>query len=169
MEKLLADNNIKKFCYNLRHSKYYRKIRAKLDKDPEYQNLKNNLINHKKIVERLQKKAQKARRIGADPADAYYELREDLMQKIDYYDFMIVELYALAASKTHPKLLKNMVLEVVDRYFDQEVYEDEMRIRKDYIDNLIKPQIREEIKRFLNLSEEDRKREEEESERQENE
>jgi hypothetical protein len=44
-----------------------------------------------------------------------------------------------------------------------------MRIRKDYIDNLIKPRIREEIKRFLNLSEEDRNREEEESERQENE
>lgn len=168
MEKLLADNNIKKFCYNLRQSRYYRKIRAKLDKDREYQNLKNNLINHKKIVERLQKKAQKARRIGADPADAYYELREDLMQKIDYYDFMIVELDALVASKTHPKLLKNMVL-VVDRYFDQEVYDDEMRIRKDDIDNLIKPRIRKEIKRFLNLSEEDRKREEEESERQENE
>jgi hypothetical protein len=168
MVKLVSDPNIEKFCKRLRESEYYPQIKKKLENDPKYLSLKANLINHKKIIERLTKKARIAKEKGRveNAAEYYQELRKEMIHKIDSYDFMIVEIDALAASKTHPKLLKNMVLKEVDKYFDNDVYEEELRIRQYNIDTFIKPRIHREIKRFLNLPKEDREREEREERRE---
>jgi hypothetical protein len=58
------------------------------------------LINHPKVIKELK------RRSKGDP-ERYKKLRDELEYKIYHkYDFIIVEIDALAASKQHPKLLK---------------------------------------------------------------
>jgi hypothetical protein len=138
MQKLLADPNIDKFTYKLKSNPCYLKIKAKLQSDPYYLELKARLIDHTKVIERLKKKSK------GDPI-LYRRLREELIEKIDNIDFIIVELDALAASKQHPKLLKNMVLKAVDNYFDESIYDEALNSkdhRPESIDRLVHEKIR---------------------------
>lgn len=116
MAKLLADPNIEKFSRKLRTSPYYASIKAELDSDPEYVSFKSQLINHKKVVERLKKKAKRYRK-------DYQALRAEESRKIKNCDFIIFELDALVA-KQH-NLLKKIVDDSVNEHFDYDIYEQE--------------------------------------------
>lgn len=115
MAKLLADPNIERFTRKLRASKSYPQIKAQLNSDPDYADLKRRLINHKKVKERLQKRAKRYKK-------NYEDLRGAELKKISRCDFIIFELDALAAKKH--ETLKKIVLDAVNEHFDEDIHSE---------------------------------------------
>lgn len=121
MSKLLADPNIERFTRKLRTSTNYRKIKAQLDGDPDYTALKNQLINHSKVVDRLKKKAKRYHK-------DYETLRAAELRKIARCDFIIYELDALAAKKHD--ILKTIVLDAIKEHFKEDIHKELLKKHK---------------------------------------